>query len=135
MKTRESAENYLETILVLSHSGNPVRSIDIVNELDYTRPSVSVAMKNLRSRGYITMDVDGCITLTTSGRQIAESMYERHMMISDWLIFLGVDKEVAVNDACRMEHVMSEQSFGALKKHIEDWKRAVYKHRPDKSGI
>lgn len=132
MKTRESAENYLETILILSHNEQPVRSIDIVNELDYTKPSVSVAMKNLRADGYINVDAGGCITLTVSGRKIAESMYERHMMISDWLIFLGVDREIAVNDACRMEHIMSEQSFEAIKKHITDWKWTIYKQRPEK---
>ena len=120
MKIHESAENYLETILILSRGGNPVRSIDIVNELDYTKPSVSIAMKNLRSVGHIEMDSDGFITLTDSGKKIAETMYERHMLISDWLIFLGVDKQTAVNDACRMEHVMSKQSFAAIKKHIEN---------------
>ena len=118
MKTRESAENYLETILILSRGGNPVRSIDIVNELDYTKPSVSVAMKNLRANGHITMDSDGHITLTDSGRKIAETMYERHILISDWLILMGVDKETAVNDACRMEHAMSGQSFEAIKRFI-----------------
>ena len=128
MKTHESAENYLETILILSHNGNQVRSIDIVNELEYSKPSVSVAMKNLREKGYIIMDDDGYITLTESGLEIAESMYERHMLISDWLIFLGVDKKTAVNDACKMEHNMSEQSFIAIQKHILDWKRGAAEH-------
>ena len=123
MKTRESAENYLETILVLSQEGNPVRSIDIVNELEYSKPSVSIAMKNLRENGYIEMDPDGYIMLTVSGRAIAESMYERHMLISDWLIYLGVDKKTAVDDACKIEHVMSQQSFLAIKNHIENWRR------------
>ena len=127
MKTHESAENYLETIFVLMRSGNRVRSIDIVNELGFSKPSVSVAMKNLREKGLIEIDGEGCITLTARGRQIAESMYERHMLISDWLIFLGVDKKNAVNDACRMEHAMSEQSFLAIKKHLEEWKREIYK--------
>ena len=126
MKTHESAENYLETILILSHNVNQVRSIDIVNELDYSKPSVSVAMKNLRQKEYIEIDADGYITLTESGRKIAESMYERHMLISDWLIFLGVDKKTAVNDACKMEHAMSEQSFSAIKNQIEKWKRDIY---------
>lgn len=129
MEIHESAENYLETILILGQNGNQVRSIDIVNELDYTKPSVSIAMKNLRSSGYILMDPDGYITLTGIGREIAETMYERHMLISDWLIFLGVDKTIAVNDACRMEHVMSEQSFKAIKKHIENWKQEIYKQK------
>ena len=125
MKSHESAENYLETILMLGQRGEPVRSIDIVNEIDYTKPSVSVAMKNLRTSGHITMNSDGYITLTESGREIAEKMYERHMLISDWLIFLGVDREIAVNDACKMEHTMSTESFSAIKKHIEDLKQNI----------
>ena len=122
MKVHESAENYLETILVLSLKGNQVRSIDIANELEFSKPSVSVAMKNLREKGYILMDADGYITLTAKGRKIADSMYERHVAISDWLVFLGVDKKTAVQDACKMEHTMSEKSFLAIKKHIENWK-------------
>jgi Mn-dependent DtxR family transcriptional regulator len=121
----ESAENYLETILMLSLKGNRVRSIDIVNELEYSKPSVSVAMKNLRTKGYIVMDDDGCITLTAKGRKIADTMYERHVAISDWLIFLGVDKKTAVHDACKMEHALSEKSFLAIKNHIENWKRGL----------
>ena len=122
MKVHESAENYLETILILSLKGNQVRSIDIANELEYSKPSVSVAMKNLREKGYILMDADGYITLTAKGRKIADSMYERHVAISDWLVFLGVDKKTAVQDACKMEHAMSEKSFLAIKNHIENWK-------------
>jgi len=122
LKEHESAENYLETILVLGSRGEKVRSIDIVNELEYSKPSVSVAMKNLRSKGYIVMNDDGYITLTEKGRKIADSMYERHVAISDWLIGLGVDKNTAVNDACKMEHVISENSFLAIKKHIESGK-------------
>ena len=129
MNSHESAENYLETILALSLKGDRVRSIDVANELEYSKPSVSVAMKNLRSKGYVAVDEDGCITLTENGRKIAESMYERHIAISDWLIFLGVDKRTAVGDACRMEHTMSEQSFLAIKKHIEDWKRDIYQQK------
>ena len=120
MKTRESAENYLETILMLGRGGSPVRSIDIVNELEYTKPSVSVAMKNLRSAGHITVDAAGHITLTQSGKKIAESMYERHILLSDWLISLGVDRATAVHDACKLEHAMSGQSFDAIKRHIEE---------------
>ena len=129
VKTYESAENYLETILVLSQSDAKVRSIDIANELDYSKPSVSIAMKNLRENGHIKIDADGYIELTDSGREIAESMYERHTLISDWLIFLGVDRETAVKDACKMEHSIGEQSFMALKKHIEEWKRGIYKRK------
>jgi Mn-dependent DtxR family transcriptional regulator len=122
LKVHESAENYLETILVLSLKGNQVRSIDIANELEYSKPSVSIAMKNLREKGYILTNADGYITLTPKGRKIADSMYERHVAISDWLVFLGVDKKTAVQDACKMEHVMSEKSFSAIKKHIANWK-------------
>ena len=129
MKTHESAENYLETIFVLGQDGNPVRSIDIVNELGFSKPSVSIAMKNLREKRLVEIDDNGHITLTHEGRQIAESMYERHMLISDWLIYLGVDKKTAVNDACGMEHSMSEQSFVAIRKHIEEWKRDIYKNK------
>ena len=120
MNLHESAENYLETILVLSLKGSPVRSIDVVNELEYSKPSVSIAMKNLRTKGYINIDADGYITLTEDGRKIADTMYERHVAISDWLVFLGVDKKTAVQDACKMEHAMSEKSFLAIKNHIEN---------------
>ena len=123
MNIHESAENYLETILILSRKGEKVSSIDIVNELEYSKPSVSIAMKNLRTNSCITMDDDGYITLTEKGQRIAETMYERHIAISDWLIFLGVDKRTAVQDACKMEHVISEKSFLAIREHIEEWKR------------
>ena len=119
MQKRESAENYLETILILSQrkGKGEVRSIDIVNELEFSKPSVSVAMKNLRENGYITVDKDGYIRLTDKGLEIAEKMYERHTLLSQWLIKLGVDEKVAVEDACRMEHVISAESFAAIKKH------------------
>ena len=119
MQIRESAENYLETILILSQrkGKGEVRSIDIVNELEFSKPSVSVAMKNLRENGYITVDKDGYIRLTAKGLEIAEKMYERHRLLSQWLIKLGVDEKVAVEDACRMEHVISAESFAAIKKH------------------
>ena len=123
MKVHESEENYLETILVLSLKGGKVRSIDIVNELEYSKPSVSVAMKNLRNKGYIVMDDDGYITLTEKGQKIADTVYERHLVISDWLIFLGVDQKTAVHDACKMEHTLSEKSFSAIKNHIEKSKK------------
>jgi Mn-dependent DtxR family transcriptional regulator len=116
----ESAENYLETILTLSLKGEKVRSIDIANELDFSKPSVSVAMKNLREKGYILTDEDGFITLTAKGRKVADSMYERHIAISQWLVSLGVDKKTAAQDACKMEHAMSEKSFLAIKKHITE---------------
>ncbi|MDO5349324.1 MAG: metal-dependent transcriptional regulator [Lachnospiraceae bacterium] len=119
MKIHESAENYLETILMISERKPQVRSIDIVNELEFSKPSVSVAMKNLRQNGYILMDKDGYITLTDSGRKIAETMYERHKLLSKWLMKLGVDEQTAVDDACRMEHVISAESFEAIKRHAE----------------
>lgn len=118
MKIMESAENYLETILILQKRNGSVRSIDIVNELDFTKASVSIAMKNLRENGYIEMDSGGFIKLLDTGREIAERMYERHTLISDWLIALGVTPTVAVDDACRMEHVISAESFEAIKKHV-----------------
>ena len=127
MNVHESAENYLETILVLSLKGSPVRSIDIVNELEYSKPSVSVAMKNLRAKGHIVIDDDGYITLTAKGRKIANTMYERHVAISDLLIFLGVDTKTAVQDACKMEHDMSEKSFMAIKNHIQTLKHNAEK--------
>jgi Mn-dependent DtxR family transcriptional regulator len=107
----ESAENYLETILVLEQELGSVRSIDIVNELEYTRPSVSVAMKKLRESGYITIDGNGSITLTNSGREIAERMYERHKLLTSFLVSIGVDDKTAGDDACRIEHVISQQTF------------------------
>jgi len=116
MKIHESAEDYLETILILSQKGISVRSIDVVNEMDFTKPSVSVAMKKLRESGYVNVDGDGHITLTPEGRVIAEKMLERHNYISNLLMELGVDRETALADACRIEHVISEQSFEAIKR-------------------
>ena len=122
MKIQESAENYLETILILSENGGHVRAVDIANRLEFSKPSISVALKNLRSGGYIETDAEGFIKLTESGLKIARSMYERHTLISDWLMLLGIDRETALNDACRIEHALSEKSFAAIKKHIEDYK-------------
>ena len=118
MKILESAENYLETILVLHERLPHVRSIDIVNELGFSKPSVSVAMKGLREKGLITMDSDGYITLTESGLEIAEMIYERHKLLSGWLTWLGVDPKTAAEDACRIEHVISKESFEMIKRHI-----------------
>ena len=116
LKIQESAENYLETILMLTQRNGNVRSIDIVNEMAFTKPSVSVAMKNLREDNYIEVDKIGHITLTQKGREIAENMLERHTLLSNWLVSLGVDRTTAVQDACRMEHVLSKESFQAIKK-------------------
>ncbi len=114
----ESAENYLETILILSKEHPVVRSVDIAEELGFKKSSVSVAMKNLREKQHITVSKEGFITLTDSGRAIAEMIYERHELLSDWLTRLGVDPKVAVEDACRIEHVISAESFEAIKRHI-----------------
>ena len=120
MKILESAENYLETILILHKRNGNVRSIDIVNELDYTKPSVSIAMKHLRENGLIEMDRAGYITLCPEGRAIAEKIYERHTLLSKWLVSLGVPPEVAAEDACRIEHVLSTESFEAIKKYSKN---------------
>lgn len=115
MVIQESAENYLEQILMIQLEKGSVRSIDIAEALDVTRPSVSIAMRRLRENGYITMDSDNEIDLTDKGRQIAERIYERHMLFTDWLIAIGVTPEVAHEDACRMEHAISEETFDAIK--------------------
>ena len=117
MKIQESAENYLETILILKQRQGQVRSIDIVNELNFSKPSVSVAMKKLRESGLIEMAPDGMITLLPEGMRI----YERHVLLSQYLIRLGVDPKVAAEDACRIEHVISEESFGKIKAHAEQY--------------
>lgn len=118
-KSEESLEDYLESILILNKRLPQVRSIDIANELGYSKPSISVAMKNLRTLGYITVSEDGYIRLTNEGQEIAEKVYERHTLLSDWLIRLGVDPEAAVADACKMEHDISAESFEAIKKFIQ----------------
>lgn len=115
----ESAEDYLETILILSKQLPVVRSVDIANEMGFKKSSVSVAMKNLREKKHIMVDGSGFITLTPSGREIAEMIYERHRMISSWLIRLGVPEHIALTDACKMEHVISKESFEAIKDHIK----------------
>ena len=117
MKIQESAENYLETILIIGNRKPQVRSIDIANELEFSKPSVSVAMKNLRLNGYIHMDQEGYITLTPAGLAIADKIYERHQLLSRWLVALGVNPDTAAEDACRMEHVISSESFEAIKRH------------------
>ena len=113
----ESAQNYLETILDLSGRLPAVRSVDIANELGFKKSSVSVAMKNLREKEHITVTDEGFISLTESGRQIAEMIRERHQLLSSWLISLGVPEDIASDDACKLEHVLSAESFEAIKKH------------------
>ena len=115
MKIQESAENYLETILVLHHRMPRVRSIDIANELGFSKPSVSVAMKNLREKQLITVDPDGSISLTEEGRSIAETIYERHTTLSRFLIGIGVDEKTAQEDACKVEHYISDTTFERIK--------------------
>ena len=118
MVIHESAEDYLETILMLSKKLPVVRSIDIANEMGYKKSSVSIAMKNLREAEHILVTKEGYIYLTDSGKEIAEMIYERHQILSSWLIKLGVDKKVAEEDACRIEHDISKESFNAIKKAI-----------------
>ena len=117
MKIQESAENYLETILILHQRTGAVRSIDIANELQFSKPSVSIAMRNLRENGYIQVDEAGFITLLPRGMEIAERIYERHTLLTDWLTALGVTPKTAAEDACRIEHVISAESFEAIKEH------------------
>ena len=121
MRLLESGEDYLETIYILAKKG-PVRAIDIVNELNYSKPSVSIAMKKLKENGYIEIN-NSNITLTSIGYDIAHRVYERHQIISKALINLGVSKDVALIDACKIEHDLSEESFNAIKNHLEkNWK-------------
>mgnify|MGYP000215936895 CR=1 FL=1 len=114
----ESAENYLESTLMLSKKLPVVRSIDVANELAFKKSSVSIAMKNLRESNHITVTKEGYIYLTESGKEIAEMIYERHQLLTSWLIRLGVDPKVAEEDACRIEHDISKESFNAIKKAI-----------------
>ena len=118
MRIQESAEDYLESILMLQRKKGQVRSIDIANELGITKPSVSYAMKQLRLNGYIEMDEDRHITLTDAGREIAERIYERHCVIAQILMALGVDEKTAFSDSCKIEHDISEKSFQCMKAHF-----------------
>lgn len=121
MKIHESAENYLETILMLQQRKGSVRAIDIANELEFSKPSVSVAMKNLRTNGYIEVDKSGQIHLLQAGMEIAEQVLEKHRLITNFLVALGVSPEVAAEDACRIEHVLSNESFDAIKEHAKKY--------------
>ena len=118
MKVYASAEDYLEAILSLRIRHGHVRSIDIANELNFSKPSVSVAMKKLRESGYIQMDQDGSITLLPEGERIAQRVYERHRLLTDFFVRLGVDPEVAAADACKVEHDLSEETFQKIKEHV-----------------
>ena len=123
MKIKESAENYLEAILIIKNKKGHVRSIDVATELGFTKPSVSVAMKNFREEGYIIIDSDGGISLTEKGREIAERVYERHQVIASALIALGVDENTAYEDSCKIEHDISQQTFEKIKAHLEKYKQ------------
>ena len=119
-KSNESAEDYLETILILSQKLPVVRSVDIANELGYKKPSVSIAMKNLREKEYIYVMEQGYIYLTDSGKEIAEMIYERHNFFKNWLIKMGVDEKIAADDACKIEHDLSPESYAAIKNYFEE---------------
>ncbi len=119
MNIHESAEDYLETILILTQRNGNVRSVDISNEMGYKKSSVSVAMKNLRNTAHIVVDENGYIKLTPLGREVAEMIYERHKFFAEWLTRLGVNDKTAIEDACRLEHVISKESFQAMKNFIE----------------
>lgn len=120
MHSNESSENYLETILMLSEKLPVVRSVDIANELGFKKSSVSIAMKNLREKGHIIVSDAGFITLTESGKNIAEMIYERHKLLSECLVKLGVPEEIASEDACRVEHIISSETFDAIKKFYNE---------------
>lgn len=120
VKIRQSAEDYLETMLMMQERHGYIRSVDVAEHLGVTKPSVSYATKRLRENGYITMDADGRITLTDKGYAIAAQMYERHKLLSSFLMRLGVSEEVALSDACRIEHVLSEETFAAIARHAEN---------------
>ncbi|HPF86971.1 MAG TPA: metal-dependent transcriptional regulator [Candidatus Limiplasma sp.] len=122
MQILKSSEDYLEAMLMMKIQHGYIRSIDIANELGVTKPSVSYATKRLRENGYITMDKDGLITITDKGLPIAQSMYERHLVMSEFLISLGVNPNVAREDACKIEHDISEETFRALRKYIDNHK-------------
>lgn len=118
MHLQESGEMYLETILVLKNRKGVVRSIDVANEMGYSKPSISRAVSHLREGGYLNMDSDGFLTLTEAGMEVAAKIYDRHNVLAKALMLLGVDEKTATEDACRMEHVISDKSFDAIKEHV-----------------
>ncbi len=122
MQLQESGEMYLETIFILTSSAEHVRSIDVCEYMGFSKPSVSRAIGLLRSGGYVNVDEGGYLTLTSSGLEVAEKMYSRHRLLTDFLISLGVEKEIAQSDACKIEHHISDESFDAIKAHIEKTK-------------
>ena len=120
MQIRQSAEDYFEMIYMIKKKKGSVRAIDIVNEMGFSKPTVSVAMKKFRENGYVTVDAAGNISLTEEGLAIAENIYEKHMVLAKMLMMLGVSESVAYKDACRIEHCLSEESFSAIKKHLAE---------------
>lgn len=128
MHVHESSEDYLETILMLKERKGYVRSVDVANELEFTKASVSVAMKKLRESGYVQVDADGGLSLTQAGLDIARRVYDRHRLLTEFFVRLGVDPEIAAQDACRVEHDLSEQTFSKLVEHAKkNFKKAVDK--------
>jgi len=121
MRLQESGEMYLESIYVMTLQGKSVRSVDVSEYMGYSKPSVSRAIGLLKSGGYVTVDEDGFLRLTESGRETAEKTYERHRVLSDLLVRLGVSPETASNDACKLEHAISDESFEAIKRHVEEF--------------
>lgn len=124
MHLQESGEMYLETVFVLSKKGGIVRSIDVCEYMGYSKPSVSRAVGLLKNGGYLTMGADGALELTDAGREVAERMYERHTLLTKCLIYLGVDEETAAEDACKIEHDISDRSFEAIKKHMQKYEQS-----------
>ena len=125
MKILESAENYLETIHILKQENSNVRAIDIVSYLGFSKPSVSIALKQLETNGYISRDSDGYISLTDEGAEIAASVFERHSLLTDFFISLGVSEEIAIDDACKIEHHISQETIERLKETIEKIKSSL----------
>lgn len=125
MKTQESMENYLETIYVLDQKTGFVRSVDVATEMGFSKPSISNAMKKLKAEGYVQIEEKGQIVLTEKGKTVAVNTYEKHCVISHWLMDIGVSRETALEDACRMEHILSEESFECMKKHHKKWHEFV----------
>ena len=119
MRLQESGEMYIESIYVLNKKSGNVRSIDVCDYLGYSKPSVSRAMSLLKKGGFVVMDKEGYLTLTDAGREVAEKMYQRHTILSELLISLGVSEETAIDDACKIEHHISDESFNAIKKYLE----------------
>lgn len=124
IEIKRSAEDYLEMILMLTKDKGYARSIDVAAELNVTKPSVSHAVKRLRENGYLSMDADNYLHLTESGREIAERMYQRHQLLTSFLLALGVDEKIAREDACKMEHDISDETFAAICRHVEQVKKA-----------